>query len=64
VCINEALIRKKECPNCRKDIRKYNMQTTCMIDSAVSQLMRNKKDSDVDEFNRHNERIESYKKWK
>ena len=24
ICIHEALIRKKECPNCRKDIRKYN----------------------------------------
>ena len=35
-----------------------------MIDSAVNQLMRNKKESDADEFKRHNERVENYKKWK
>jgi len=34
-CINESLIRKRECPHCRKDIRKWILQGSEIIDNAV-----------------------------
>ena len=34
-CISESLLRKRECPNCRKDIRKWVLQRSEQIDSAV-----------------------------
>lgn len=38
-CINESLIRKKECPHCRKDIRKLVLQKSEIIDNAVKMFL-------------------------
>ena len=31
-CINESLLRRRECPNCRQDIRKQLLQNNSVID--------------------------------
>ena len=34
-CITECLLRKKECPGCRRDIRKWPIEQSDQIDEAV-----------------------------
>lgn len=63
-CINESLIRKKECPNCRKDIRKWVLSKSQIIDSAVKLMVESKKDhGDAEDHNRYHERIKNHNKW-
>lgn len=64
VCIHEAMIRKKECPNCRKDIRKYVLKETNMIDTAVSMMIKGKQTTDESEYERHHDRLKNFKDWK
>mmetsp|Transcript_16679 Transcript_16679/g.11827 ORF Transcript_16679/g.11827 Transcript_16679/m.11827 type:complete len:93 (+) Transcript_16679:407-685(+) len=54
-CITEVLIRKKECPHCRKDIRKWPLQPNKMIDSTVKLIVDSKK--------RSNQEDQDYKRW-
>ena len=41
-CIQESLIRKKECPHCRKDIRSWMLQKNPFIDSTVELMVKAK----------------------
>jgi len=41
-CINESLIRKKDCPHCRKDIRSWMLQKNPFIDRAVELMVKAK----------------------
>lgn len=64
VCINESLIRKKECPNCRKDIRKWVLSKSDIIDSAVKLMVEGKRDAGEDEdYRRREERIKAHAEW-
>ena len=38
-CIDESLIRKKECPICRKDVRKWGVSCSEVVDDAVKMLI-------------------------
>jgi len=63
-CINESLIRKKECPNCRKDIRKWVLSKSEIIDSAVKLMVESKRDNGDDEdYKRRIERLKNHEKW-
>ena len=63
-CINESLIRKKECPNCRKDIRKWVLSKSDIIDSAVKLMVEGKRDAGDDEdFRRREERLKNHAEW-
>ena len=63
-CINESLIRKKECPNCRKDIRKWVLSKSEIIDSAVKLMVESKRDNGDDEdLKRYQERNKNHDKW-
>lgn len=63
-CINESLIRKKECPHCRKDIRKLVLQKSEIIDNAVKMLLDSKRENgDDEEVRRLEERIKNHQKW-
>lgn len=72
ICIQESLIRKKECPNCRKEIRACPLTKSEIIDTAVK-LMVKAKDSDKSKLTgkeseeeqvRHSERVKQYKEWR
>lgn len=41
-CINESLIRRKDCPHCRKDIRSWILQKNPFIDRAVELMVKAK----------------------
>ena len=60
VCISESLIHRKECPNCRKDIRKWVLSKSEIIDSSVKMMVKSKGDEEV---NRYQERSKSYNEW-
>ena len=65
ICINEALIRKKECPNCRKDIRKWGLNKSNLVDSAVTNMINLKKEErDEAEYKRHQDRLKNHNEWK
>ena len=64
ICIHESLIHKKECPNCRKDIRKWVLGKNEIIDSAVKLMVRSKGESDQSELKRYDERIKYHLDWK
>ena len=64
ICINEGLIHRKECPVCRKDIRKWVLQKSDIIDGAVGLMIKSKADAgESEELNRHGERIQAHKEW-
>ena len=48
ICIHESLIHRKECPNCRKDIRKWVLSKSEIVDSAVKLMVKSKADNDED----------------
>lgn len=48
-CINESLIHRKECPNCRKDIRKWVLQKSDIIDSAVKLMIKSRAEAGNDD---------------
>lgn len=63
-CIAECLVRRKECPQCRKSIRRKTMQLSLMIDNAVKMMVIAKKDQgDLDDFERWQDRTLKYKEW-
>ena len=63
-CINESLIHRKECPNCRKDIRKWVLQKSDIIDNAVKLMVKAKSEGgDADELTRYEERVKNHKEW-
>jgi len=43
-CISECLVRKKECPQCRKNIRRKVLQPSSLIDNSVKLLVFGKKE--------------------
>lgn len=60
-CIHECLIRKKECPHCRKDIRKWVLQKSEIVDSAVLLLIESKREGgNIDEAKRLEERLKNH----
>lgn len=68
MCINESLIHRKECPNCRQDIRKWVLSKSEIIDSAVKLTVTAKGDglNDEDansELKRYQERVKAYQEW-
>jgi hypothetical protein len=78
-CITECLLRKKECPCCRKDIRKWVLQKSEQIDQAVKTVAETKskqrqirKQEDAhssesageDECKKLNDRLTEHQKWK
>ena len=64
ICIHESLIHRKECPNCRKDIRKWVLNKNQIIDSAVRLMVRSKGESDQSELKRYEERAKHLIDWK
>jgi hypothetical protein len=57
-CIHESLIRKKECPHCRKDIRKWVQLKSEMIDKAVKMMVDSKSaNGNEEEIERYNTRL-------
>ena len=60
-CITESLIRKKECPHCRKDIRRWVLLKSEMIDKAVKMMVDSKCQSgDKTDQQRWIERMKSH----
>lgn len=63
-CISECLVRKKECPQCRKNIRKKVLQPSLLIDNSVKMYVIGKKEQGhPDEFNKWQERMLAYDQW-
>lgn len=63
-CISECMLRKKECPQCRKNIRKKVLQPSSLIDNSVKMhVYGKKKDGDADAFNKWKERMLAYFTW-
>lgn len=63
-CITESLIRKKECPHCRKDIRKWVLQKSEIVDTAVKILIDTKRENgEEEEARRMEERLKNHCKW-
>lgn len=63
-CISECLVHKKECPQCRKNIRKKVLQPSVLIDNAVKLFVSSKKDKgSSDDFNKWSERMKAYDTW-
>ena len=60
VCISESLIHRKECPNCRKDVRKWVLSKSEIIDSSVKLMVESKGQEEV---NRYKERQKAYQEW-
>lgn len=64
VCINESLIHRKECPNCRTDIRKWVLHKSSIIDSAVRlQAVCKAENGDESELKRYDERLKAHQEW-
>ena len=64
ICINESLIRRKECPNCRKDIRRWVLSKSEIVDSAVKLMVKSKTDAGDDgELERYSERVKNHEDW-
>ena len=64
VCIEESLLRKKECPNCRKEIRKWGCQKSELIDQAVDLVIQSRSSQgDSAEATRWQERKDNFKTW-
>ena len=60
-CINESLIHRKECPNCRKDIRKWTLQKSEIIDSAVKLMVKQKANNgDADAQRDYEKRLKTH----
>ena len=59
-CISESLLRKRECPICRKDIRRWILQKSSLIDQAVM-LVASHKDAETQQ--RYKQRIENHRLW-
>jgi hypothetical protein len=58
------LLRKKECPNCRKEIRKWGCQKSELIDQAVDLVIQSKSSQgDTAEATRWQERKDNFKTW-
>jgi len=63
-CINESLIHRRECPNCRKDIRKWVLQKSDIIDSAVKFMVAQRAEAgDEDEMKRYLDRVKAHQTW-
>ena len=65
-CITESLLRSKQCPNCRKDIRKWSLQRSEQIDYAVAMLAESiklKQGAQAEAYVRYQERLANYAKW-
>ena len=63
-CITESLIRKKECPNCRKDIRKLGLSKSEIVDDAVKLIVQSRiEDGKENEVTRWQERMKNYIIW-
>jgi len=64
-CINESLIHRKECPNCRKDIRKWVLQKSEIIDSAVKLMVKSRAEAgnDADELSNYEKRLKQHHVW-
>lgn len=64
-CISESLLRKRDCPNCRKDIRKWVLRRSEEIDDAVKIVAKSRgiNAEGIDESTRLNERIKNHKLW-
>ena len=79
-CITECLLRKKECPGCRRDIRKWPIEKSEQIDEAVKVVCESRsaqkrvrkaqmKDdqfyvSEEDEFAKLEHRLQRHSEWK
>jgi len=56
-CISECLVRRKECPQCRKNIRRKVLNPSLQIDNSVKLMVQAKKDlGSEDEFKSWSER--------
>lgn len=66
MCISESMIHRKECPNCRKDIRKWVLSKSEIIDSAVKIMVTSKSDDNDDnaELKRYLERGKAHEEWR
>ena len=63
-CIAECLIRKKECPSCRKNIRKKPLKNFLVIDNTVKMIINQKLQSgNKDEYEKWQERTQKYHEW-
>lgn len=63
-CIAECMLRKKECPQCRKNIRKKVLQPSALIDNSVKMYVFGKKyQGDSEAYNKWNERMQAYHQW-
>ena len=63
-CIAECMVRKKECPQCRKNIRRKILQPSLLIDNSVKMIAYGKKqEGDNSDYLRWNERMQAYTKW-
>jgi hypothetical protein len=63
-CVTESLIRKKECPHCRKDIRRWVLLKSEMIDKAVKMMVESKRQSGDDtDSQRWHDRMKNHKEW-
>lgn len=65
MCISESMIHRKECPNCRKDIRKWVLSKSEIIDSAVKLMVSSKAENDdnAEELQRYKERVKAHEEW-
>jgi len=63
-CISECLVRKKECPQCRKNIRRKVLQPSALIDNSVKMVVQGKSDEGApEELARWQERFSKYNEW-
>jgi hypothetical protein len=63
-CIHESLLRKRECPHCRKDIRKWSLNSSELIDKAVELTVKSKTEAgDPSDEKRWNERLKNFETW-
>lgn len=59
------MIRKRECPHCRKDIRAWCLTKSELIDRAVELMVRSKTTTtgDASQETRWSERLENNRRW-
>jgi hypothetical protein len=63
-CIQECLVRRKECPQCRKNIRRKALHLSRPLDNAVKMIVQAKRDAgETAEYEKWEERVKHYNEW-
>lgn len=60
-CLSESLLRRRECPICRKDIRRQPIHSSLIVDQAVKLLIKVR--ANPEESERLTQRLEKLEKW-